>query len=44
LLLGGIPWLSLLNACDRETYRRGFYAARQWQERERMANFILPLE
>lgn len=35
--------LSLLNARDREAYRRGFYAQRQWQERERMANFILPL-
>lgn len=36
--------LSLLNARDREAYRRSFYANRQWQERERMANFILPLK
>ena len=42
--LKGCSRLSLLNARDREAYRRGFYAGRQWQERERMANFILPLE
>lgn len=36
--------LSLLNARDREAYRRSFYANRDWRERERMANFILPLK
>lgn len=40
----GCSRLSLLNARDREAYRRSFYAKHQWQERERMANFILPLE
>lgn len=36
--------LSLLNGRNGEAYQRGFYAKRQWQERERMANFILPLK
>lgn len=40
----GCSRLSLLNGRDGEAYLRGFYARRQWQERERMANFILPLK
>ena len=39
----GCSRLSLLNGRDSEAYQRGFYVGRQWQERERMANFILPL-
>jgi len=40
----GCSRLSLLNSRHSEAYRRGFYARRDWQERDRMANFILPLE
>lgn len=40
----GCSRLSLLNGRNGEAYQRGFYAKRQWQERERMANFILPLK
>jgi len=39
----GCSRLSLLTGRDSEAYRRGFYAQRQWQERDRMANFIFPL-
>jgi ribosomal protein S18 acetylase RimI-like enzyme len=42
--LKGCSRLSLLNGRNGEAYQRGFYARRQWQERERMANFILPLK
>jgi GNAT superfamily N-acetyltransferase len=41
--LRGCSRLSLLNGRQSEAYRRGFYLKRQWQERDRMANFILPL-
>ncbi|MDR3406730.1 MAG: GNAT family N-acetyltransferase [Chthoniobacter sp.] len=41
--LKGCSRLSLLNGRNSEAYQRGFYVGRQWQERERMANFILPL-
>jgi len=43
-VLKGCSRLSLLNGRNGEAYQRGFYAKRQWQERERMANFILPLK
>jgi GNAT superfamily N-acetyltransferase len=39
----GCTRLSLLNGRDGEAYRRGFYAKRNWQERDRMANFILSI-
>jgi len=39
----GCARLSLLNGRDSEAYRREFYARRGWTERDRMANFILPL-
>jgi GNAT superfamily N-acetyltransferase len=39
----GCTRLSLLNGRDGEAYRRNFYAQRGWVERERMANFIFPL-
>jgi GNAT superfamily N-acetyltransferase len=35
--------LSLLNMRDRESYKRGFYAKRGWQERADAANWIYPL-
>jgi GNAT superfamily N-acetyltransferase len=40
----GCSRLSLLNGRTGEAYQRGFYAKHQWQERDRMANFILPLK
>ena len=39
----GCTRLSLLNGRDGESYRRHFYKNRGWQERDRMANFILPI-
>ncbi len=39
----GCARVSLLNGRDGESYRRKFYAKRGWTERERMANFVLPL-
>ena len=39
----GCARVSLLNGRDGASYRRGFYKKRGWVERERMANFILPL-
>jgi len=39
----GCARVSLLNGRDGEAYRRKFYAKRGWVERERMANFVLPL-
>lgn len=39
----GCSRVSLLNGRDGEAYRRAFYKKRGWKERERMANFILPL-
>ncbi len=35
--------LSLLNMRQRESYRRGFYGKRGWEERPEAANFILRL-
>lgn len=39
----GCARVSLLNGRDGESYRRNFYKNRGWQERDRMANFILPI-
>lgn len=39
----GCARVSLLNRRDRESYRRGFYAKHGFQERESLANFVLPL-
>lgn len=39
----GCSRISLLNARDGESYRRNFYKDRGWVERDRMANFILPI-
>jgi GNAT superfamily N-acetyltransferase len=39
----GCSRLSLLNGRDSEAYRRGFYSRRGLIERDRTANFILPL-
>lgn len=39
----GCSRLSLLNNRQRESYKRGFYAGRGWQERDQMANFVLYL-
>jgi GNAT superfamily N-acetyltransferase len=39
----GCARVSLLNARDGESYQRNFYKDRGWQERDRMANFILPI-
>ena len=39
----GCSRLSLLNGRDGESYLRKFYPKRGWTERDRMANFILPL-
>lgn len=36
--------LSLLNLRDRESYRRGFYEERGWEERPDAANFIYPFK
>lgn len=40
----GCSRLALLNGRDGESYRRQFYAKRGWIERDKMANFILPLK
>jgi GNAT superfamily N-acetyltransferase len=40
----GCSRLSLLNNRRRESYERGFYAGRGWQERADMANFVLFLD
>jgi GNAT superfamily N-acetyltransferase len=40
----GCSRLTLLNGRDGEAYRRNFYAQRGWVERERMANFVFPLQ
>ncbi len=39
----GCARVSLLNGRDGESYRREFYRRRGWVERDRMANFVLPL-
>ena len=39
----GCSRVSLLNGRDVESYRREFYRLRGWIERDRMANFILPI-
>lgn len=36
--------LSLLNLRDRESYRRGFYFKRNWEERKNAANLIKKFE
>ena len=36
--------LSLLNLRNRESYQRGFYKKQGWTERERVANFVFPLQ
>ncbi|MEM9684873.1 MAG: GNAT family N-acetyltransferase, partial [Pseudomonadota bacterium] len=36
--------LHLVNNREAESYRRGFYQARGWTERERMADFVLLLK
>jgi GNAT superfamily N-acetyltransferase len=33
--------MTLLNGTHRASYRRGYYAARGWEEREGMASFVL---
>ena len=40
----GCSRLGLLNNRRRDSYTRGFYATRGWQERGDMANFVLYLE
>ncbi|MBN2388148.1 MAG: GNAT family N-acetyltransferase [Anaerolineales bacterium] len=40
----GCTRLMLLNMRPRESYRRGFYAKRGWQERPEAANFLRDLE
>jgi GNAT superfamily N-acetyltransferase len=40
----GCTRLCLLNGREGEAYRRGFYAKRGWVERDKIANFILPLK
>jgi len=40
----GCSRLSLLNMRNRESYRRGYYKKVGWEEREKAANFILPLK
>ncbi len=40
----GCTRLSLINMRQRESYQRGFYKSRGWQERPEAANFILLLE
>lgn len=39
----GCTRLSLLNIRQRESYQRGFYKQRGWEERRGAANFIYPL-
>lgn len=40
----GCSRLSLVNMRQRESYQRGFYKSRGWQERPEAANFLLALE
>ncbi len=39
----GCSRMMLINNRERQSYQRGFYAGRGWQERAHMANFVLPL-
>jgi GNAT superfamily N-acetyltransferase len=39
----GCARLMLLNMHERESYRRGFYKKRGWEERPDAANFVYPL-
>jgi GNAT superfamily N-acetyltransferase len=39
----GCVRLSLLNGKESESYKRGFYAGRNWEERHHMANFVLQI-
>jgi hypothetical protein len=36
--------MMLLNGRDSQSYQREFYKKRGWTERDRIANFILPLD
>jgi GNAT superfamily N-acetyltransferase len=40
----GCSRLNLLNNRQRDSYQRGFYAKRGWEERTNMANFVLKLD
>jgi GNAT superfamily N-acetyltransferase len=40
----GCGRLTLLNLKDRESYRRGFYASRGWEEKSNTVRFALNLE
>jgi GNAT superfamily N-acetyltransferase len=40
----GCARLMLVNGRSRESYRRAYYAARGWVEREDVANFVMMLE
>ena len=40
----GCARLMLINGNDRESYARGFYRGRGWEERRRMVNFIRRLD
>jgi len=40
----GCSRLSLVNMRQRESYQRGFYKSRGWQERPEAANFIQKIE
>jgi hypothetical protein len=43
-LARGCSPLSLINLRHRESYERGFYARRGWQERSEAASFVYLLE
>lgn len=43
-LARGCSRLTLVNLRHRESYERGFYAKRGWQERSEAAIFVYPLE
>jgi GNAT superfamily N-acetyltransferase len=40
----GCKRLTLVNLKDRESYKRGFYAARGWDERSNTVRFVFDLE
>ena len=40
----GCARMSLLNMRAKESYRRGYYAARGWRERDEAAPFVKPLD
>lgn len=39
----GCSRMTLINNRQRQSYQHAFYPKRGWQEREHMANFVLPL-